>query len=581
VDNTGALVKLATTRYGRGLLGILTLVRKKSEIEMVGPKYQLRSRAMGRRSIHARLTAMLREAHAASGESAATGIPIDEVTDIRAERSPFMALKIQHEKFPLRLLVLITIGFLVLFFSALARHILFQSSLYDLGIFSQAAFLISRGETPLITTLGFHILSDHASIILYPLAILYWLWPGPEILLALQSLSFALGSIFIYNLAKQKDLSEHWALVGVACYLLSPVLSNVNMFDFHPEVLAVPALLWAVQAGLNRRPWQLACAVLVILSCKEILSLTVIALGVWLFWVVGQRLYGVFVITVGAGWFLFAIYYLIPHFTPGQLPSGFGRYSYLGASLSEIFWHALNNPGLVVQRFFTGQALSYYVLLLAPVIIGLSWRQAAILLPALPTFLLNVLSSDSGQRTLAYQYQSTIFPFLILWLLYSIAAFQKEQRHLWLTPRWMIAWSTLAFLKYTGYTYFLFSAPIFSNFAAMQEAVHLVEGPGGVLAPDKITAHLSARQTAEMIKSSVVWDRVSLQPYQYVLLDLRHPGYLNDDASNRRLLDTLHRLQNFRETYSRDDVLLFSATAGKALKGELERSILSVEPRLY
>jgi uncharacterized membrane protein len=473
-------------------------------------------------------------------------------------RNPSMVLKIQHEKFPRRLLVLFTIGFLVLFFSSLTRHMLFQSTLWDLGIFSQAAFLISRGEIPLITTLGLHILSDHASVILYPLAIFYWLWPGPEILFVVQSLSFALGSIFIYNLAKQKDLSEDWALVGVAYYLLSPVLFNANLCDFHPDVLAVPALLWAVQAGLTRRPWQLVCAVLVILSCKEILSLTVIALGIWLFWMVGQRLYAVFVATIGAGWFLFATYYLIPYFTPGKLPSGFSRYSYLGASLSEIFWHALNNPGLVVQRFFTEEALFYYVLLLAPVAIAVSWRQATILLPALPAFLLNVLSSESGQRNLLYQYQLTIFPFLILWLLYSIAAFQKEQQRLWLTPRWMIVWSTLAFLALAKYTFFSSSyLSNLSNLAAVQQAVNLVEDPGGVLAPSQIIAHLSERQTAEMIKSSVIWDRVSLQPYKYVLLDLRHPGIANDDASNRRLLDNLHHLQDFREINFKDDVLLF------------------------
>jgi uncharacterized membrane protein len=469
-----------------------------------------------------------------------------------------MALRTQSENLPRLLLFLFSIGFFVLFFSSLARHMLFQSTLWDLGIFSQAAFLISRGETPLITTLGFHILSDHASVILYPLSVLYWLWPRPEILFAVQSLNFALGTLFIYNLAKQKNLNEHWSLAGAACYLLYPALFNINLFDFHPEVLAVPALLWAVQAGLNQRPWQLAYAVLIILSCKEILSLTVIGLGIWLFWVVGQRLYGALVVTAGAGWFLAATYYLIPHFAPGKSPSGISRYSYLGASITEILQHILSNPGLIVQQFITREALHYYVFLLAPVAIALSWRQAAILVPALPAFLLNVLSSGNVQRDLVFQYQVTIFPFLILWLLYSVAAFQKEQQRLWLTPRWVIAWSTLAFLGLAKYTYFfsLYLSNI-SNIAAMQQAIHLVEGPGGVLAPSQITAHLSERKTAEMIRSSVIWNSVSLQPYQYVLIDLRHPGYANDDASNRRLADTLHRLQDFREIYSRDDVLLF------------------------
>jgi monoamine oxidase len=39
------------------------------------------------RSLHSSLAAMIREAHAASTESAATGIPIDEVTQLRAERA--------------------------------------------------------------------------------------------------------------------------------------------------------------------------------------------------------------------------------------------------------------------------------------------------------------------------------------------------------------------------------------------------------------------------------------------------------------------------------------------------------------
>ncbi len=430
-----------------------------------------------------------------------------------------MALKIQNESFSRRLLILFSIGFLVLLSSSLAHHMLFQSTLWDLGIFSQAVFLISRGETPLITTLGFHILSDHASVILYPLAILYWLWPRLEILFVVQSLSFALGTLFIYNLAKQKNLNEQWSLVGAACYLLYPALFNINLFDFHPEAIAVPALLWAVQAGITRRPWQLACAILIILSCKEILSLTVIALGIWLFWVVGQRLYGTLVVTAGAGWFLAATYYVIPHFAPGKSPSGIGRYSYLGASVDEILQHVLSNPGLIVQQFITREALHYCIFLLAPVAIALGWRQAAILLPALPAFLLNVLSSGNVQRDLVFQYQVTIFPFLVLWLLYSVAAFQKEQQRLWLTPRWVIAWSTLAFLGLAKYTYF-FSLYLsnLSNIAAIQQAIHLIKGPDSVLASAEIIAHLSERKTAEMIRSSVIWNGSSLEPYHSEVL---------------------------------------------------------------
>ena len=51
-----------------------------------GGRLRREGRTMAR-SLHSSLAAMIREAHAASTESATTGIPIDEVTAMRAERA--------------------------------------------------------------------------------------------------------------------------------------------------------------------------------------------------------------------------------------------------------------------------------------------------------------------------------------------------------------------------------------------------------------------------------------------------------------------------------------------------------------
>ena len=61
---------------------------------------------------------------------------------------------------------------------------------FDLAIFDQAVWLISRGETPFVTVRGLHILADHFSIILYLLAPLYWLAATPKTLLLAQTVQW-------------------------------------------------------------------------------------------------------------------------------------------------------------------------------------------------------------------------------------------------------------------------------------------------------------------------------------------------------------------------------------------------------
>ena len=60
-------------------------------------------------------------------------------------------------------------SFLILSFASSLRHFWFNSSSWDLGIFDQAIYLISQGQGPFSTLLGFHILGDHGALVLFPL----------------------------------------------------------------------------------------------------------------------------------------------------------------------------------------------------------------------------------------------------------------------------------------------------------------------------------------------------------------------------------------------------------------------------
>jgi uncharacterized membrane protein len=59
----------------------------------------------------------------------------------------------------------------------------------------------------------------------------------------------SLGAFPTYLLAIQAGLKENQAIAIVIVYLLYPVLYNSNLCDFHPDTIAVPAILTAVLAA--------------------------------------------------------------------------------------------------------------------------------------------------------------------------------------------------------------------------------------------------------------------------------------------------------------------------------------------
>lgn len=83
---------------------------------------------------------------------------------------------------------------LILFGCSSLRHELFQSTAFDLGIFDQVVYLISKGEPPISSFMGFHILGDHAALIFYPLALLYKIYRSIYWLFAVQAFALALGA---------------------------------------------------------------------------------------------------------------------------------------------------------------------------------------------------------------------------------------------------------------------------------------------------------------------------------------------------------------------------------------------------
>ena len=520
---------------------------------------------------------------------------------------------------PSSLLWAIATAATILFLCSSLRHALFQSTAFDLGIFDQAIYLISQNQTPFSSLMQIHILGDHAAVIYYPLALLYKIYPDVHWLFFVQAVALSLGAWPTWSLARLAGLNPEQSRAIAFIYLLYPVVFNINLFDFHPEVIALPALLAAIlTARLNKVLW-FCSAVLLVLSCKAVLSLTVAAMGLWLFLCEKKQRCGAIALFLGAAWFVIASQKIIPFFSGSEV-AGVGRYSYLGKSVLEIAINLILKPQLVLGKVLSFDTIKYIFILSLPVIWGLlpfsrkiGLRYLMPLIPALPTLAINILSDLPFQRSLAYQYSVPIIPFLLLAViskeaessatdsvtdvtdvsqreaeigkkeedkpnhqLFFRSVFWGKFNHpklanfplkfyqlpqLWLgmqLPKTMIIWSLIIFLFLGESKDFFLYLNRLDTWQATREAIAQIQPQSSILTDNRLAPHFAHRPIVKLL--SQISPQTDLAEFQYILLNQRHPWPDTEKIGNN-LANQLQNTPKFQLTYQKNQVLLFKRIA--------------------
>ncbi len=460
--------------------------------------------------------------------------------------------------FPLPLWLVVITSAIGLFICSSVKHNLLASSVYDLGYFDQAIYLISQGQSPIVSFWGYHFLGGHADWILYPIALLYKIVPSVQWLFVIQAIALASGHVGAWLLAVQAGLRglEVWAIVFA--YGLYPLVFNINLFDFHPEVIALPLFLVAVWAARAERLWVYAGCLLIILGCRDALSITVAAMGAWLWVFEKRRRAGVSALLLGTGWFIIATQIVIPYFRPGGVES-VARYSYLGSTLSEVIVNLFLKPHLVLQQVLSGETIGYFALLLLPMFWILRLRFLGAMVVAFPTLLMNTLSMVPLQRDLLHQYSIPVLPFMIV---SGVSCLAAGQPILLKRPRWIILWSLLGFLCLAKYSYFGGRFLEYQdNALEVHRAIAQVPQNGKVLTTHNIAPHLTHRSVLQItsiaVMAKIAETPLSQIPYTHILLNLRHPGLSGTIADAKALLQRLLDDQLFEVQLMQNDVYLF------------------------
>ena len=290
---------------------------------------------------------------------------------------------------------------------------------FDLAIFVQATNSILHGSFA-SSIAGLNLLGAHSALSLLLVAPFFALVRSPATLLVAQSVALALGAIPIHRLARRRLGSGVAAACFAALYLLHPALGYLNLFEFHSESLAVPALLFAFDYVDQGRLLPSGIAAAVALTGREDAALVVAALGLWALVTRRPR-------ALGAAALLIALAAVSLFLTFGVLQPTYGTgeveyialYREWGRSIPEVMTNVAHQPLRALEWMIATPGLAeetalkhqFYPRMLLP--LGFlpllsPWTLAI----AVPVVAEHFLTSHINQYMIIYQYTAFVTPIL-------------------------------------------------------------------------------------------------------------------------------------------------------------------------
>ena len=452
------------------------------------------------------------------------------------------------------------------------RYLAYRTTIQDLGFYDQRIWTLSNvwpfpSPSQIVSTFR------HFSPIVAPHILAYKVYASAAVLIGLQVVAVGVGAYPIYHLAKRR-LGPEAALALAAGYLLYPsVVFNV-LFDFHPDHLFIPLLLFAFYFLEVGNPWGLALSGVLMLLVKESLVPTVAVFGIYTALVKRRYLLGA-VVALGSAVFFWLV--VMPR-SPGLFKTGgtAESHGYLGASLPEIVGTVLTSPGVWLPEVVQVPKLKFLFLMLAPLMF-LPVLAPKPLLVALPGLFMTLLSRGPHQYQIWAQYAAPLIPPLF------VAAVFGSQRLMAIisgnTARWRRMGTVLPLWITGAALYFnvVFSpSPLSTTFwlgeperlrwsyhfravfladrdRDMREALHRYVPAD----PEVIVASQNS------VNSSHLAHRHLYAPFPYataayVVVDVKRPLYVNDRIDAVAFEAELEQLRRDRQVlYESDGFLIF------------------------
>ncbi|MEW6104149.1 MAG: DUF2079 domain-containing protein [bacterium] len=306
---------------------------------------------------------------------------------------------------------------------------------FDLAYFDQIIWNAFYGRFFDPSLLGYNLLGEHFSPMLFIFVPFYALWQDPRMLLILQSLFLGLGAIPIFLIARDKLQHNLLSLSLSFVYLLHPFLTRVVLFEFY-EICLAPFFISLCFYFLQRRNW-IAYFVFLFFSLmiKEEISLIVMTFGIYSFFKKSTKI-GVTTFLLGIFWACLSVGILIPKIraaTSHGLESykHFGRYGALGLTPKEAIKNLVFKPHKTLIKalspYIDKKLTNLFALIFSSSVFSIMGIEIFFLV--LPVVLLHFLSSWDPQYLLTWQYPASIIPFTVISSTYGLSFLLKKLKN--------------------------------------------------------------------------------------------------------------------------------------------------------
>jgi len=309
----------------------------------------------------------------------------------------------------------------------LFRHWNFGSGAFDLGIFDQVVWHLSRFEPPASSIRGFsNFLGDHFFPVVTLFAPFYWIKPGPVTLIVVQALASAASIVPVYLFARSRIPSGPALGMAVAygCFwgIQRAIAFDVHETAFSPLVIAIAIL------AMDRRQWGLFwIAVVAMLFVKEDHIPLVGGFGVLLV-MQGERRRGIIAIAGSVAAMVAVVGVIIPAF------NDIGSYEYTSSYIGVLTdpWRiplSLVSPPIKMETAFLWFAPFAFLSLASP-----------LALLVVPFALIRFLSDSPNHWGTVFHYSAPLAPIVAMSAADGLARIARHLREP--AAHRFIAWAT-------------------------------------------------------------------------------------------------------------------------------------------
>lgn len=310
------------------------------------------------------------------------------------------------------------------------------------------------------------------------------------------------GIIPVFLLAKRKLHSSKLAVLLALQYLLLPALQFQLLYDFHPEIISLVAILWAIYFLETKRYPLLFVFLMVAIATREEFALFASLFGIYMIFKKDQnRTLGTVLILAGIIYWLTVKFMIIPYFGRGQIaPAQESMFSNLGESPSEIITNVLANPGEIISFMFSQRKIQYLFLMFLSS--GFLILLSPVILFTVPYFSINLLLNFGLPSSIFWHYQSWLIP-LMVWAGIDFLARRKPDKRLAFAS--FLFTATLLTSLYFGPTNFLsmdfgpsqkgfFELKKSPEVASIKDILKVIPGEASVAADSGIAPYFAARK---------------------------------------------------------------------------------------